>query len=226
MTKTLIQTRSNRLQDSIDYYLRLGFEVIADSSPTIVSDGKAFIEISESPYVRPGLIIYKSDFISIVSELNKLTNVQNHTDGHLITDGSGTWIYLTEKEFECDLQAKAESTSLLGNYMGICIETIDLSKSAKIFEILGFKQSTPEWPSFSDENGFTITLFEPYNCPHLFFNPSLTYFNGKENLKVIEKIRTLNIPITEEITHFNEQGIVDNIVLRDPSGLGFLVFND
>jgi hypothetical protein len=68
---------------------------------------------------------------------------------------------------------------------------------------------------------------KPFSCPHLFFNPSLTFFNGKENNpKVIQKIRDLNIPITQEITAFNEEGLVDNIIIRDPGGLGFFVFND
>jgi hypothetical protein len=67
---------------------------------------------------------------------------------------------------------------------------------------------------------------KPLTCLHLFFNPSLTYFNGGNNLAVIENIRKLGIPITEEITHFNKDGIVDNIIIRDPGGFGFFVFND
>lgn len=48
----------------------------------------------------------------------------------------------------------------------------------------------------------------------------------KSNLAIIQKIRDLQIPITEEITHFNKEGIVDNIIIRDPGGLGFFIFND
>ena len=73
---------------------------------------------------------------------------------------------------------------------------------------------------------FTITLMKPMTCPHLFFNPSMTYFNGKKNLSIIEKIRQLNIPIAEEITHFNNEGIADNMIIRDPGGYGFFIFND
>ena len=58
------------------------------------------------------------------------------------------------------------------------------------------------------------------------YNPSLTYFNGGKNLPVIAAIREAGIPITEEITHFNEDGIVDNVILRDPGGYGFYIFND
>jgi len=54
----------------------------------------------------------------------------------------------------------------------------------------------------------------------------LTYFNGKQNLKVIEQIRNNGISITEEITHFNKEGIVDNIIIRDPGGYGFFIFSD
>ena len=45
-------------------------------------------------------------------------------------------------------------------------------------------------------------------------------------MEIIEKIRELNFPITEEITHFNDQGIVDNIIIRDPGGFGFFLFSD
>ena len=67
----------------------------------------------------------------------------------------------------------------------------------------------------------------PLMCPHLFFNPSLTYFNGKENNpKVIKRLRELKITITEEITHFNDKGIADNVIICDPGGYGFFIFND
>jgi len=67
---------------------------------------------------------------------------------------------------------------------------------------------------------------QPYSCPHLFFNPSMTFFNGKENLQIIERIRNLDIPITEEIREFNKEGIADNIIIRDPGGYGFFIFSD
>ncbi|MFK8104239.1 MAG: hypothetical protein AB8G15_17055 [Saprospiraceae bacterium] len=65
-----------------------------------------------------------------------------------------------------------------------------------------------------------------FACPHLFFNPSLSYFNGKENLAIITELRARKIPLTEEITFFNPEGIVDNVIVRDPGGLGFFVFSD
>jgi hypothetical protein len=64
------------------------------------------------------------------------------------------------------------------------------------------------------------------SSPHLFFNPSLTYFNGKNNLAVIESLRESGIPLAQEITHFNDKGIVDNVILQDAGGLGIFVFSD
>ncbi len=54
----------------------------------------------------------------------------------------------------------------------------------------------------------------------------MTFFNGKDNLNLIAKIREAGIPITEEITHFNKENIVDNIIIRDPGGYGFFIFSD
>jgi len=71
-----------------------------------------------------------------------------------------------------------------------------------------------------------VSIMKPNMCPHLFFNPSLTYFNGGKNPEIIEAIRKLDIPITEEITYFNKEGLVDNIIIRDPGGYGFFIFND
>jgi len=45
-------------------------------------------------------------------------------------------------------------------------------------------------------------------------------------LQIISKLRKLKVPIAEEVVVFNPKGEVDNLVLRDPGGLGIFVFND
>ena len=105
-----------------------------------------------------------------------------------------------------------------------------MTKSAKFWSIFGYEITTGKeeqgWIVMTKEGFLPISIMKPFACPHLFFNPSLTYFNGGNNLPVIKKIRNLGIPITEEITEFNKEGIVDNVIVRDPGGLGFFVFND
>ena len=45
-------------------------------------------------------------------------------------------------------------------------------------------------------------------------------------MKIIEGIRKAGIDIEEDITAFNEKGIVDNIIIREPGGIGFFIFSD
>ena len=120
--------------------------------------------------------------------------------------------------------------SELGNFAGVSLETTAIKNSIQFWNILGFEQNMGSiesgWVSLVNKDGMSISLMAPLICPHLFFNPSLTYFNGTNNLNVIKEINARSIPITEEITHFNKEGIVDNIIIRDPGGLGFFLFSD
>lgn len=224
----LIHTPTPHLSSSIDFYLKLGFSQISEK-PICLTDGKAFVEINPDRYSRSGFKFYKESWKVEIDKLKSITEVVPIKDGYLISDGNGVWIYLIEGIPEIELSEKEASFSVLGNYMGISLESIDPKKSFEIYLTMGFKLvfGNLEGSYFSlTNNGFTITLMKALSCPHLFFNPSLTYFNGKNNPEIISKIRTLKIPITEEITHFNKEGIVDNIIIRDPGGLGFFIFND
>lgn len=224
----LIHTPTPHLSSSIDFYLKLGFSQISEK-PICLTDGKAFVEINPDRYSRSGFKFYKESWKVEIDKLKSITEVVPIKDGYLISDGNGVWIYLIEGIPEIELSEKEASFSVLGNYMGISLESIDPKKSFEIYLSMGFKLvfGNLEGSYFSlTNNGFTITLMKALSCPHLFFNPSLTYFNGKNNPEIISKIRTLKIPITEEITHFNKEGIVDNIIIRDPGGLGFFIFND
>lgn len=62
-------------------------------------------------------------------------------NGYLLTDPSGTFIYLIEIQDELNLEISKISPSILGNYEGISIETISIRKSEKIWELLGFTKN-------------------------------------------------------------------------------------
>lgn len=224
--RTLIQTPAGNVNESLAFYSKLDFHILSDNVPVIVSDGKAFIEINPDPYARAGLKLFSPSWNETVKKLKQLTAVIDTEDGYLLADTSGVWIYLVETEDEFDFETSESSGSALGNYVGLSLETPAIETSAEIWTAVGFVRDDETWPTYKNSDGVTVTLYQPNSCPHLFFNPSLTYFNGEDNLRVIEHIRKVNIPITEEITRFNKNGIVDNIVIRDPAGLGFLLFND
>jgi len=224
-----IQTPTNRLEDSIDFYEKLGFKKIEAGDQHVYTDGKVVVEINPDRYARAGIRLYQSSWTSEIDWLKGITQVHRFDNGYLLSDASGVWIYLMEAEPAWQYTPEANSFSALGNYAGMSLETTDMNRSAAIYEAIGFKttQGSAESGFVSyDNNGFGLVLMKPFMCPHLFFNPSLTYFNSGKNLEVIEKIRALQIPITQEITHFNKEGIADNIIIRDPGGYGFFIFND
>lgn len=226
--QALIQTPTPYLEASIDFYSKLGFKRISEN-PIIFSDGKANIEINPNRYARAGLRFFKDSWSLEISKLKAIAEIHPTKDGHLLADPSGVWLYLMDGKPGFDLKEEELSFSSLGNYMGISLESTDARKSLEIYKILGFQLAFGSIDSgfFAlTADGFSISIMKPNSCPHLFFNPSLTYFNGKKNLEVIAKIRSLQVPITEEITFFNKESIVDNIIIRDPGGLGFFIFND
>jgi hypothetical protein len=53
----------------------------------------------------------------------------------------------------------------------------------------------------------------------------LAFFNGHQNSKIITHLKALNVPIKQEVI-FGEETIADNLVINDPGGLGFFIFND
>ena len=224
-----IQTPSGNLQASIDFYQKLNFQIIPDDQRTFVTDGKALIEINADKYARAGIKIFRESWKETVANLEAETLVRKTEQGYLLSDPSNTWIYLMEGNNESTF-AQADCFSTLGNYMGVSLETMDMDKSVRLWSILGFKKTMGDaaqgWVVYTNDDQFSISLMGPNSCPHLFFNPSLTYFNGGKNLPIIAKIRESGIPITQEVTHFNKEGIVDNVILRDPGGLGFFIFND
>jgi len=227
---TLIQTPTPNLEKSTAFYRKLNWEQISDS-PRVMTDGKAVILINPSRSARAGLLFYKSSWAeekAIIGKQRPLWAVEN---GFGFTDPSGSWVYLLEGKSPVSYEPKEKSFGMTGNCAGFSLESGDMAASAEIYKTLGFKKTMggidQGWILFMNDAGFGISLMKPNSCPHLFFNPSITYFNGKEGNKVvIDNFRKAAIPITEEITEFNKEGIVDNVIIRDPGGLGFFIFND
>lgn len=228
--QSLIHTPTNQLKTSLEFYQKLGFKKLVSKAPALVTDGKTVIEINPDRFARAGVKLFKKKWTKEVARLKKLTAVHKTKEGFLLSDASGVWIYLVEGELKIKFKPAKASFSTLGNYAGLSLESLDIARSVAVWKALGFETNgSPEqgWVACKNEDELTVNIMNPLMCPHLFFNPSLTYFNGKENNpKVIKKIRALKIPITEEITHFNDKGIVDNVIIRDPGGYGFFVFND
>lgn len=229
MNQITIQTPTPSIAESIQFYEKLGFRKINNSDRLLYTDGKIIIEINNELFARLGLRMYNKTWIEETGNLKENHTTIDLNEGYLTRDPNGIWIYLIESDFIAE-DVEEISFSKLGNYAGVSIETISMESSLDFYQNLGFTITAGSvdnpWMTLSHPCGFSISFMKPLSCPHLFFNPSLTYFNGGNNPSIIKAIRSEGIPITEEITHFSKTGEVDNIIIRDPGGLGFFIFND
>jgi len=229
LMKAHIVTPTPLLQDSLRFYDKLGFS-LTSSETHLVTDGQVLIQIDPDRYARAGIVLHANDWTTLTNALPASTPNQKIEDGHLVHDPSGVRVILKQGEGP-STPFEHGSKSVLGNFSGVSIEAADMESSVLFWKTLGFAVTMGDaaqgWVSLAAEGCPGISIMRTLMCPHLFFNPSLTYFNGKEgNPKVIAAVRKAGIPITEEITHFNKEGMVDNIIIRDPGGFGFFLFND
>jgi len=226
----IIQTCTGNLTASKAYYQKLEFTLLSAAKPTIFTDGKFLLEINPENTARTGLKLYQKDWTATIEQLKEITAVFDFEGGYLVSDPNGVKVYLMNGALEGDYQLKGESTAIPGNFSGMSIEAVDIERTIKFWQTLGYKKSMGSieqgWVTFENGSGVSISIMKPMVCTHLFFNPGLNFFNGGKNLPIIQKIRDAGIPIAEEITVFNKEGIVDNVILRDPGGLGFFIFND
>ena len=227
---SLLTTPTPDLNASLGFYHTLGFRTIPDEDRVLLTDGKTLIEVNPDRFARAGVKLFDTDWKSRLADIESVAVVSQTSEGYLVGTPSGVWVYLVEGEFNPAFEVQEESFGILGNYAGLSLESTDIARSLKLWKTLGFSSVQGSldqgWISCTNQDGLGVSLMKPNTCPHLFFNPSMTYFNSGRNPEVIAKIRELGIPITEEITHFNEEGIVDNVIIRDPGGFGFFIFND
>ena len=228
--QTYLQSPTPNLTASKEFYEKLNFQAFEHEGHPYYTDGHSKILINPDRSARAALVLEVDDVNKYKTNLSaKGLHFEESKDELLLTCPSG--IYTRIKRLSGTLPVGSDQASVLGNAAGLTIESNNMQASADFYEALGFKITTGTaasgWVVMENEIGFSFSLLKSGMCPHLFFNPSISYFNGKEgNPKVIENIRKAGIPFTEEITHFNDQGIVDNVIVRDPGGLGFFVFND
>ncbi len=228
--KTIFQTPTPDLNQSIDFYSKAKFKALSNAEPTIVTDGKAILEINPERSARAGMKCIAASWEETADKMGKDFPMFKTDGGYILSDPSGVWVYLIENDNPPDYPVEENSFSLFGNFMGLSLETVSMQRSIDFYGGLGFELAQGDansgWALLMHENGTGVSIMKPNSCPHLFFNPSFTYFNGGKNDVLIPKIREAGIAITEEITIFNDKGEVDNIIIRDPGGMGFFVFND
>ncbi len=228
--QTVVHAATSDPEESARFYKKLNFELLSDDDAVIFTDGKALVEVNPDRYARNGIKLYGNDFSTIISRVEEVAELILAGDGFISSDPNGVRVYFSETEANINFKPKNESFGMTGNFAGLSIEAHDIDATVEFWEAVGFEKSQGDieqgWATFSNGSSIDLSIMKPLMCPHLFFNPGMTYFNGGKNLTNIGLIREAGIPIIEEITHFNTDGVADNAIIRDPGGLGFFIFND
>ena len=223
---TYIQTPTPNFKQSQDFYSNLGFKTVSDD-PFVATDGKVFVEINPERTARVAIKLFSDDWSAETAEVEKLSHVVESNSSFHASDPNGVRVELVNGSFP--FEYADESFGITGNFAGLSIEAFDPVRTVDFWSALGFEKTMGDldqgWVAYARERA-GISIMKTGMCPHLFTNPGLTYFNSGKNLENIEKLQGAGIPITEEITVFNDEGVVDNVIIHDPGGLGFFVFND
>lgn len=228
--KAIIRTPTPDLKKSIEFYKALNYKVLENDSITLVTDGTHVIEIDPDRYTRAGITFYGKDWSKEVEQLKTTFAVIKKDNSTTTLSPSGVTVVLKSIEDYPTFELPQECAVVPGNPSGLSLESFYFDKSLEFWAVFGYNITMGKkeggWVALSNETSVGIGLMVYYMCPHLFFNPSFTFFNSGKNPEIIQKIRDLEIPISEEITFFNKEGNVDNIIIRDPGGFGFFIFND
>ena len=203
----LVESPLREKNKSIAFYTKLGFDICHEKELYLAKEQRFTILLNPEKKSQPALRLY------------------NAKETKTMVSPSGTLIHLYQEE--C-LYSKGNSRAILGNYCGISLETNSLKDSFTYWRKLGFEGSYSPTPGWIELNkvGQQLSIQKTNLCPHSFFNPSLTFFNGQKNKGIIDHIKQVELPIEEEVIFSAEDKIAQNMILKDPGGLGFFIFND
>lgn len=228
--KALIQIASPSMEATKTFYEKANFKSIPIAGGIYFYSNPMIVYLKDDPCSRAGLRLFNANWERFIVD-NGLENQYTKTkNGYIILSPEGCPIYLDltdELYINCPNE---EATCNFGNYAGLSLESVHIHYSIEFWQNLGFKITMGDpsqgWVALKNEFGFTLSIMAYQACPHLFPIPSISFFNSGKNIPIIEKIKESNIDISEEITRFNKDGVVDNIIVKDPGGLGYFIFND
>ena len=124
---TLIHTPTPNVIESIQFYHKLGFKTLSEST-ALVTDGRAVIEINPDRFARPGLKIFRSSWSQEIELLAKQTAITKSGNGYIASDPSGVWVYLVEGSSKVDYGLEEASFGIPGNFADLSLETTDINR--------------------------------------------------------------------------------------------------
>lgn len=231
--KAHIHVPVQNLKDSLAFFAKLQYSIILESElDAYITDGCIVLHLAPKK-MAAGYTFYVEKLETQLAQLKEAgvacrlnLNQDSSYQEILVEEPNGVLVRFLQSADEPHLE-KVEASSICGAHYGIGIMAEDFVSSIDFWESLGFKltNGTRESKSYVEMTNDTIPLgiYRPGSCPHLFENPSLTYFE-KDMADRIAKAKAAGVEFVEEITQFNEQGIVDHAIWKSPGGLHAFMF--
>lgn len=235
MHQIITQIAAPDAEESLAHYRKLGYQehVLSDAMYLFFDKASSFI-LNTARDARHGLRCFVDDIEMARRDWQEITVLYDSDGGFFCTDPNGVYLFFQSRTDSAQILNKTDANEhcLCGVNYGLGIESGRFDTSLAFYTHLGYKSDKPAnektaYITLTHDAGPPITLFKPNTCPHAFYNPSFTFFNGKEgNKKVIEDLTTAQVTIRQGISWFNPDGEVDNIIISDPGGFHSFIFND
>jgi len=231
--KAHIHVPVSDLAMSLAFFLSLEYRVLQESDEhAFITDGCIVLHLN-ARNVPAGYVFYVSDLKEQLSKLKdsgvscRLSLDEDSAYREILIEAPDKAVLRFLQMADEPHLDEVAPTSICGTHYGIGIMAEDFVGSIEFWEKLGFKltSGTKESKSYVEMSNGTIPLgiYRVGSCPHTFVNPSLTYFE-KDMADRIAKAKSAGITFVEEITQFNENGIVDHAIWKSPSGLHAFMF--
>lgn len=206
---------------------QLGFEPVVDGA-ALWTDGAALLHVDPAPRARAGIQVWRDELGDGAAACLGGPEAAKFDGGQLLVAPSGTPVWVMDgTRPEVELGSRG---GVLGKFAGISLETPSLARSVEFWgSLLGARVEAggveQGWLTLRRAGMADLSCMAHLACPHSFANPSFTYFNGGDNPSVIDDVRRRGVSIFEEVAGAGG-GPAQNIILREPGGVGFFVFND
>lgn len=220
-----VTTPAPRPAESLSALARLGFEPV-DGSAGLLSDGAAALAMDGAPAGRLGLRVWRSALAEGAEPWIERQGPVAFEGGRLLQAPSGARVEVLDGDPPA--LELSDRGRVLGGFAGVSLESPSLARSLEFWgALLGASLSAggaeQGWVTARVEGGPDLSFMAPFACPHSFVNPSLTYFNGGRNAEVIADLERRGAPVFEVV---GGDDPAENVILREPGGVGFFVFND
>jgi len=218
---TLYTTNASAAEKFLDI---LGFRVIeSDETSTLLTDGNLYFDLRRSKQNTTMVSYCVNDIGNAVEMAQNLEiEIAEMSPHHVIMrEPNGLLILLAGPGVISLREFDRNPMSIAGTLYEVSVETSDMERSIAWWQNVGFKVLTRQqtWCTLDDGN-LKIGLYEKGSCPHLFRNPSITYFEPD----MAERIATLKGRGLTFAQEEGEIGMKGHAIAESPDGQYFFLF--